>query len=216
MPLAPLPAWIVRLALDGTRHALLDLVREVIPPFAPTQTVADFAKELRRYRCTEVTGDRYGSEWVAEAFRKEGIRYTPAEHPKSDLYKELLPAINSGVLELLDHPKILAQLCGLERRTARGGRDSIDHAPGGRDDVANSVAGAVQLALSRGRISFDDLYGDGGYYDTRVQPVAPDSDRPLRTGLIGDGDPGELPLSDFLGDDRLLLVDQWIKWKLRP
>ena len=36
---------------------------------------------------------------------------------------------------------------GLERRTARGGRDSIDHAPGGHDDLANAVAGAAALAL---------------------------------------------------------------------
>jgi hypothetical protein len=31
------------------------------------------------------------------------------------------------------------QLCELERRTARGGRDSVDHAAGGHDDVANAV-----------------------------------------------------------------------------
>jgi hypothetical protein len=30
---------------------------------------------------------------------------------------------------------------------ARGGRDSIDHAPGGHDDLANAVAGAAALAL---------------------------------------------------------------------
>ena len=36
----------------------------------------------------------------------------------------------------------MAQLCGLDRRTARGGRDSIDHAPGGHDDL-----GAAALAL---------------------------------------------------------------------
>ena len=41
----------------------------------------------------------------------------------------------------------MAQLCGLDRRTARGGRDSIDHAPGGHDDLANAVAGAAALAL---------------------------------------------------------------------
>src|SRR5262249_27245419 len=38
------------------------------------------------------------------------------------------------------------QLCGLERRTSRAGRDSIDHVPGSFDDVCNSVAGAVVLA----------------------------------------------------------------------
>jgi hypothetical protein len=51
--------------------------------------------------------------------------------------------LNSGRAELLDEPRLASQLCGLERRTARGGRDSIDHAPGAHDDLANSVAGAV-------------------------------------------------------------------------
>jgi hypothetical protein len=37
----------------------------------------------------------------------------------------------------------------LERRTTRGGKDSIDHPPGGRDDVANAIAGAVHLVLAR-------------------------------------------------------------------
>jgi hypothetical protein len=35
---------------------------------------------------------------------------------------------------------------GLERRTARGGRDTIDHAPGGHDDLANVVAGVAVVA----------------------------------------------------------------------
>ena len=35
------------------------------------------------------------------------------------------------------------QLCSLERRTARGGKDSIDHSPGMHDDIANAVAGAL-------------------------------------------------------------------------
>jgi hypothetical protein len=33
----------------------------------------------------------------------------------------------------------------LERRVARGGRDSIDHGPDGRDDVANAAVGACVL-----------------------------------------------------------------------
>jgi hypothetical protein len=39
---------------------------------------------------------------------------------------------------------------GLERRTSRSGKDSIDHAPGGHDDLANAVAGVVHLALGKG------------------------------------------------------------------
>jgi hypothetical protein len=36
------------------------------------------------------------------------------------------------------------QLCTLVRRTARGGKDSIDHPPMGHNDVANSVAGVLR------------------------------------------------------------------------
>jgi hypothetical protein len=59
------------------------------------------------------------------------------------LYRDLLPIINGGRAELLDHPKMVAQLCALERRTWRGGRDSIDHPPNQHDDVVNAVAGAL-------------------------------------------------------------------------
>jgi hypothetical protein len=41
---------------------------------------------------------------------------------------------------------LLTQLVGLERRTARGGRDSIDHAPGAHDDLAKAVAGLAATA----------------------------------------------------------------------
>ena len=67
--------------------------------------------------------------------------------PKSDLYLELLPQINSGQLDLLDHDRRVAQLVSLERRTARGGRESIDHPEGygHHDDVANACAGVAYL-----------------------------------------------------------------------
>jgi len=45
---------------------------------------------------------------------------------KSELYLELLAMINSRRTELLDQPRMIAQLCALERRTARGGR-ADDH-----------------------------------------------------------------------------------------
>ena len=45
-----------------------------------------------------------------------------------------------------DNSKVIGQLIGLERRARKGGRDLIDHAPGGHDDLANAVAGAVLSA----------------------------------------------------------------------
>jgi hypothetical protein len=126
----------------------LDLLRETKPPFSPEQVVTDYAALLRSYRIDEVTGDRYAGEWVREQFTKHGLTYTPSDRTKSELYRDLLPMLNSGTVDLLDHPRLLAQLSALERRTARGGRDAIDHAPGQHDDVANAAAGALVLATT--------------------------------------------------------------------
>jgi hypothetical protein len=127
--------------------AVLDVLREVKPPFSPDVVVADFVTLLKAYGVTSLTGDRWGGEFVRERFKNASLRYDISERVKSDIYKELLPLMNSGRVELLDLPRLTTQLCGLERRTARGGKDSIDHAPGSHDDAANAVAGAIVLAI---------------------------------------------------------------------
>lgn len=70
---------------------------------------------------------------------------------------------------MLDHPRLGAQLCALERRTGRSGRDTIDHPPGAHDDLANAVAGAVVLfgASSGNSFLFFDapMQARGGYLD---------------------------------------------------
>ena len=66
---------------------------------------------------------------------------------KSDLYLELLPVLNTGEIELPDHPELIHQLCNLERRTRSGGKDKIDHLPGGHDDLANVAAGVAYVLL---------------------------------------------------------------------
>jgi hypothetical protein len=129
---------------DG--RAVLDCVLERKAPFSPDSVVAEFAALLKVYGVSTVTGDRYAGEWPAERFSAYGIRYAPAELNRSELYLAFLPLVNSGRVHLLDSPRMITQFVGLERRTSRGGRDSIDHAPGGHDDVANAVAGAAWLA----------------------------------------------------------------------
>lgn len=130
---------------EGDRF-LLDVLRETKPPFSPEAVIAEYAALLRRYRIETVTGDRYAGEFPREMFRNHGIRYDPAAQPKSDIYRDVLPLFNSGKVELLEHARLVNQLANLERRTARGGRDSIDHAPRAHDDLANAAAGAVLLA----------------------------------------------------------------------
>jgi hypothetical protein len=128
-------------------RVVLDLVREKRPPFSPAAVVLEFIEVLREYRIRRVCGDRYAGEWPREQFRKYGIEYMCAEKVKSDLYRDVLPLLNSGRAELLDHSRLIQQLLSLERRTARGGKDSIDHAPRAHDDLANAAAGALVLAL---------------------------------------------------------------------
>ena len=128
---------------------MLDAIREVAPPFSPDTVVADFCALLKTYRVPVVVGDRYAGLWPREVFAKNGIRYDASAEPKSALYSSMLPPLNSGKVELLDNKRLRAQLVSLERRTSRGGKDSIDHPPRGRDDVANATAGVVSVAKTK-------------------------------------------------------------------
>ena len=131
---------------DG-ETAVLDCIREFKPPFSPEIVVSELASVLRNYGLCEVTGDAYSGEFVRELFRDNGISYRVSRKSKSEIYIDLLPMLNSGRVALLDHPKMVSQLCGLERRTTRGtGRDIVDHAPNGHDDLINAAAGSLCLA----------------------------------------------------------------------
>jgi hypothetical protein len=79
---------------DGD-EVILDLIREVQPPFSPDQVVSDFAGLLKNYRIGSVTGDRYAGQWVPERFRAHGIEFSQAAKPKSDIYRDFLPVLNS-------------------------------------------------------------------------------------------------------------------------
>jgi hypothetical protein len=130
-------------------QAILDLVRERKPPFSPDDCAKDFADVIKSYGIASVRGDRYGGMWPRERFSVAGVDYMTATLTKSEIYLAALPLMNSGRVELLDHPRLVSQLCALERRTARGGKDSIDHSPGAHDDVVNAVAGAIVYAAQR-------------------------------------------------------------------
>jgi hypothetical protein len=127
----------------------LDAIRERRPPFSPDAVVAEFSTLLKSYHVSRAEADKWGGDWVGEAFRKTGITVEPSAKPKSEIYVELLPMLNATRCSLLDHQRLISQLCGLERRTSRGGRDSIDHAPGAHDDIVNACAGALLLVGTR-------------------------------------------------------------------
>ena len=132
----------------GVRRSVLDVVREVRPPFSPDAVVAEFSALLKSYGISRVIGDRYGGMWPRERFAVHGIEYVVADKTASDFYLELLPVLNSGRAELLDHQRLVAQLCHLERSAARSGKEHIGHAPNAHDDVINAAAIAMVSALA--------------------------------------------------------------------
>ena len=136
---------------------VLDAIREWRPKFDPDQVTEECAAFLKSYGLRAVTGDKYGAAWVTTQFLKNGITYQASTLAKSDLYLAALPLLNAGRAQLLDSPRLLAQLAQLERRTVRGtGRDVVDHPPGAgsHDDVANSVCGVLVGATAPRAASF--------------------------------------------------------------
>lgn len=112
----------------------------------PADITAEYAAILRDYGITTARADRYAGSWPADEFARLGITVEPSDQAKSGLYIDTLAALNSGQVELPPDDRMVVQFTALERRTARGGRDSVDHPPGGHDDRANAVAGLIAHA----------------------------------------------------------------------
>jgi len=138
---------VARRAILG-KAAMLSGFWERRPPFSPDVVTEEFAEILKSYKITQVVGDRYGGEWPRERFRAHGISYVPSEKTKSEIFLEFLALVNSRRVKIPNNKRLRTQLVSLERRTSRGGRDSVDHAPRGHDDLANCVAGALVLAAA--------------------------------------------------------------------
>lgn len=134
----------------GTKRPTLDHVIETRAPFQPTPVVEHHAKALEGYRVQWVFGDKYAGNWPSDAFMKHKISYRHSDRPKSQIYVDALPLLMSGSACLLTSDKIKQQLVGLDRKTSRAGKDSIDHEVGGHDDIANAVCGVLLMAAEIG------------------------------------------------------------------
>ena len=128
---------------------VVDVLRDRRGP--PGSIVAEYAHLLHMYHLRAVTGDKYAGQWPAQEFARHDIHYHHADKSKSDLYIETLASINNRRVELPDSDRLLNQFSVLERKTSRAGKDSIDHPPGGHDDLANAVAGLVATMTQRKR-----------------------------------------------------------------
>lgn len=128
---------------------VLDVIMERKPPFSPEEVIKLFSRVFKEYGIVKIKSDRYSGQFSAEQFQKNGIQCEQSARPKSELYGDMLPLLTSSKAVLLDSPVLVKQLCELERRTSRSGKDSIDHMPGSHDDVANFVAGSLLMASGK-------------------------------------------------------------------
>jgi hypothetical protein len=161
--------------------AVIDLLREVRPPFSPDAVAIEFSEIVKLYRIMSITGDRYAGEWCRERFRANGIGYQVSERSASDIYCEALPLMMARRVELLDHPRTALQLQQLERRSGRIGKTTISHPAGGHDDLANAVCGAIVLAA-----------GSPDFIDTWLRLIG--SSREHLQEQIGTDAPAPLPV----------------------
>jgi hypothetical protein len=125
---------------------ILDRLVEIRAPFDPGAAVGEIAATLREFSLATITGDKYAAQWVIREFKKHGVNYVHAMRDRSAIYISALPLLNAGKAQLLDSPRLVGQLCGLQRRTSSSGKQSVDHPRNGADDLANSTCGALVLA----------------------------------------------------------------------
>jgi hypothetical protein len=134
---------------DHDQRIIQDLARRWSPPFVTSSVIEEKARLLKSYGLREVTMDHWAGGLPPSLFAAQGIEAKPAA-PKSNLYIDFLGILNSRRMLMLDEPVQIGELCSLERRTAWGGRDSIDHSQisGAHDDAINALAGAAVLAAT--------------------------------------------------------------------
>jgi hypothetical protein len=129
---------------QGADRLVLDLARE--RHGSPHIIAAEYAATAKAYGTALVIGDAYAYQWPREAFVAAGVDYQRADWVKSDIYRNFLPLMSSGRVELLDSDRVIAQLCGLERHVGPSGKDQITHPDRGHDDLINAAAGALIYA----------------------------------------------------------------------
>jgi hypothetical protein len=139
--------------------------------------VSEFARLLRSFGVTEAYADRYGAQWVVDAFRRKDIKLIKSRFVRSEIYANFSPMLNSGQVRLLDIKQLRSQVLALERRTIRGSaRDVIDHPRAGSDDLANSCAGALVMAANQPRggcwIGVEPPDDDGAWSEAQLDRLA--------------------------------------------
>lgn len=124
-----------------------DVVRARRAPFDPESVLREYAELAKQYHCGSLVSDAYAAEWVAQSVRAADLEHKRADMARSGLYLEAVAPFMRGSVSLPAHPILIRELKLLQRRTARSGKDAVDHPVGGTDDAANAVCGCMRSVL---------------------------------------------------------------------
>jgi len=133
---------------EGERY-IVDAVRGTHGAFDPQEVTRQYAALCRAYHISSVTGDNYGKDWVAGAWRDNRFEYIRSSKAKSEIYLECLPLFTRGVAHVANLPRLVRELRLLERQTHRSGKDSVVHPRGEHDDHTNVVCGVLWLLAAQ-------------------------------------------------------------------
>jgi hypothetical protein len=127
---------------------IIDVVLERKPRFVPAEVVAEFAKVLRTYQITEVTGDSYAIGFHSREWLSNSVAFVSSRGTTSENYLTLLPLLLAGRVRLLDNARGRSQLGALERQVGAADRESVRHPQhaNAHDDIAAAIAGVVAAA----------------------------------------------------------------------
>jgi hypothetical protein len=113
---------------------------------------AEYADLAKRYRVREVRSDKYGAEWVEQAWRRHGLLFD-SDHgfTASDGYLEVEPLFTEGRITVLDDPTLRRELVNLEKTPMAGGKFRVNHprSHGSHADYANATCLAAAIASRR-------------------------------------------------------------------
>jgi hypothetical protein len=149
---------VICIAHEENGKAIVDLIEKQAgnsKPFDPLRAVAQFARRLREYGCTSVTGDKYGGETFGFRFRDDhDVTFVEVKGSASDAYEAFEPRLNAGEVEIPDDPVTIEELLTLVVKGTK-----VTHESGSHDDHANALALAVNAVLKaerRGGYHFGD------------------------------------------------------------
>ena len=152
---------------------VIDAVRRWPSPHDPAVVAKEVAAFLAHYGLRTATADAYGAEITRSVYREAGVELLTSDASRSELYMAMLPLFTTGRIEIPPDSRLRLELLTLERRTARGGKDSVDHRVGAQDDVCNAAALAAR-AVSRRRDAGRNMVAAGysTLFDGMGGPVA--------------------------------------------